>query len=113
MTLLRREMFHSDNGREINAVYLSRKSLSTKEMYLDIVHTIGPDAMDYSTMKLDLRHAHCPCPIDLAVVPDQEHDPHDSDQAILALLSKQLFASVRELSHVTSVSKLMVHWLCT
>jgi hypothetical protein len=78
-------------------LYLNQKGLSAKNIHLDIVYTLGLDAVDYSTVTLDLRDARCAGPMDLQAAPDHDHEPDDSDQAIVAALSEQPFASVREL----------------
>jgi hypothetical protein len=40
-------------------LYLSRKGLSVTNIHFDIVHTVGSDAVDYSTQTLYLRDARC------------------------------------------------------
>jgi hypothetical protein len=47
---------------------------------------------------LSLRDAHCAGLMDPEAFPDHDHEPDDIDQAILAALSEQSFASIRELS---------------
>jgi hypothetical protein len=81
--------------------FLSRKGLSAKDIHLDIVHTLGPDAIGYSTVALDLRDAPCASPMHPEAALDDNHEPDDTDQAILAAFSEHPFASVRKLSQLT------------
>jgi hypothetical protein len=89
--------------------YLSRKILLAKDIHLDLVHTLEPDAMSFFTVMLYLRGVRCVSPMDLKTAPDHDHEPDNSDQTILAALSEQLFASVRELSRLIHISKSVVH----
>jgi hypothetical protein len=77
-------------------VDLSLKSLSEKDISLDIVSTLGLDTVGYSTMTLSLRDARCACPMDEEAALDHDHEANDSDQAIFAALSEKPFASVRD-----------------
>jgi hypothetical protein len=79
-------------------LYLNRKSLSTNDIHLDIVHILRPVAIGYSTMTLYLRDARCADPMNPEATPDHDHEPDDTDQSILAALSKQPFASIQKLS---------------
>jgi hypothetical protein len=79
-------------------LYLSRKSLSAKHIHLDIVQTLRSDAVFYSIVMLYLRDAHCAGLMNPETFPDHDNEPDDTDQAILAALSEQPFASIRELS---------------
>jgi hypothetical protein len=44
--------------------------------------------------------------MDPDAAPDQDHEPDDADQPILAALSEQPFASVRKLSLLSQVTKI-------
>jgi hypothetical protein len=92
-------------------LYLSQKNLSVKGIHLDIVHALEHNAVGYSTVTLYLRDARCAGPMDPEAVPDHDVEPDDIDQAILTALSEQPFASVRELSWLTHVSRPVVHRL--
>jgi hypothetical protein len=83
--------------------YLSLKGMSAREVHDDIVATIGPDAVPYSSVTRYLREARFPPskpghhPADV----QRDRDLDDSDQAILAALEDSPFASVRQLSRLT------------
>jgi hypothetical protein len=80
--------------------YLSLKGMSAREIQDDIVFTLGPDAVSYSSVTHSLREAR---------FPPSKPEPHpsgvqrnldDSDQAILAALEDGPFASVPQLSRL-------------
>jgi hypothetical protein len=94
-------------------LYLSQNGLSVQYIHFDIVYTFEPDAIGYSTLTLYLRDVHCAGPMDPEAIPDHDHEPDDTDQAILAALSEQPFTLIRELSRLTHVSMSVVHQCLT
>jgi hypothetical protein len=81
--------------------YLSLKGMSAREIHNDIVATIGPDAMSYSSVTRYLREARSPPSKPEPHQADVQRDLDDLNQAILAALQDSLFASVRQLSQLT------------
>jgi hypothetical protein len=78
--------------------YLSLKGMSAREIHDDIVISLGPDAVSYSSVARYLCEARFP-PSKLEPHPaDLQRDLDDSDQAILAALEDSPFASVQQLS---------------
>jgi hypothetical protein len=81
--------------------YLSLKGMSAREIHDDIVATIRPDAVSYSSVTRYLREAQFlpskpePHPADV------QRDLDDSNQAILTALEDSPFVSVRELCPLT------------
>jgi hypothetical protein len=69
-----------------------RTASSAKDIHLDIVHTLGSDAVGYSTMMLYLPNARWVDPMDLETAPDDDYEPDDSYRAIFAALSEMPFA---------------------
>jgi hypothetical protein len=81
-------------------VYLSLKGISAREIHDEIVATLGPDAVSYSSVARYLRDARFP-PLKPEPYPvDVQRDLDDSDQVILATLEDSLFASVRQLARL-------------
>jgi hypothetical protein len=90
-------------------LYLARKRLSRLAIHDDLVTTLGPDALSYSSVMHDPRDAvfvssNPPTPLHRA---EAEFD--DCDQAILIALADQSFASVRQLSQLTHLPRTIVH----
>jgi hypothetical protein len=89
--------------------YLSLKGMSAHEIHDDIVTTLGPDALPYSSVTRYLRGARFlpskpePHPADV------QRDFDDSDQAILAALEDSSFASVRQLSRLTHLPSTTIY----
>jgi hypothetical protein len=81
--------------------YLSLKRISTREVHDDIVVTLGPDAMSYSSVTRYLREAQFSPSKPEFHTADVQRDLDDSDQAILATLEDSPFTSVRQLSQLT------------
>jgi hypothetical protein len=77
------------------AAYLSLKGMSAREIHNNIVATLGPDTVSYSSVTHYLREAQFlpskpePHPADV------QRDLDDSDQVVLAALEDRPFASVR------------------
>jgi hypothetical protein len=72
--------------------------MSAREIHNDIVATLGPDIMSYSSVTRYLREARFPLSKPEPHPSDVQRDLDDSDQAILAVLEDSLFPSVRQLS---------------
>jgi hypothetical protein len=64
-------------------LYFSRKGLSAKDIHIDIVHILEPDAVGYSTVTQYLRDMCCTGPMILEAAPDHDYESDDSDQEIL------------------------------
>jgi hypothetical protein len=86
--------------------YLSLKGMSTREIHDDIVATLGPDAVLYSSVTRYLREARFPPSKPEPHPIDVQRDLDDSDQVILAALEDNPFASVRlsRLAHLPSTT---------
>jgi hypothetical protein len=83
--------------------YLSLKGMAAREIHDDIVATLGPDAVSYSSVTRSLRGAQFP-PSKLEPHPadvQRDRDLDDSDQANLAALEDSPFPSVQQLSRLT------------
>jgi hypothetical protein len=99
---------HKMKQRPIVA-YLSLKGMSARKIHDDIVATLGPNAVSYSSVTRYLREARFhpskpePHPADV------QRDLDDSDQVILAALEDSLFASVRQLSRLTDLPSTIVY----
>jgi hypothetical protein len=83
------------------AAYLSLKGMSAREIHNDIVGTLGPDAVSYSSGTRSLREARFPPSKPEPHPADVQRDLLDSDEAILAALEDSPFALVRQLSRLT------------
>jgi hypothetical protein len=81
--------------------YLSLKVMLTREIHDDIVATLGPDAVSYSSVTRYLREARLPPSKPGPHPTDIQRDLDDSDQAIFAALEGSLYTSVRQLSRLT------------
>jgi hypothetical protein len=81
--------------------YLSLKGISAREIHDDIVATLGPDAVSYSSVTRYLREPRFPSSKPESHPADAERDFDDSDQVILAALEDSPFASVRQPSRLT------------
>jgi hypothetical protein len=81
--------------------YLSLKRMSSRKIHDDIVASLGPDAVSYSSVARYLREAQFPHSKPESHPVDVQRDLDDSDQIILASLEDSPFASVRQLSRLT------------
>jgi hypothetical protein len=91
--------------------YLSLKGMSARKIHDDIVATLGPDVVSYSSVTRCLREAQFP-PSKPEPEPhpaDVQRDLDDSDQAIFAALEDFPFASVWQLSRLTHLPSKIVH----
>jgi hypothetical protein len=80
--------------------YLSLKGMLAREIHDDIVATLGPDAVSYSSVTRYLCEARFPLSKPEPHPADVQRDLDDSDQAILTALEDNPFASVRQLSQL-------------
>jgi hypothetical protein len=81
--------------------YLSLEGMSARGVHDNIVTTLGPDAVSYSSVTCDLREARFPPSKPEPHPTDVQRNLDDSDQAILVALEDSPFASVRQLSRLT------------
>jgi transposase len=88
--------------------YLSLKGMSAREIHDDIVATIRPDAVSYSSVTRYLREARFPLSKPEPHPADVQRDLYDSGQAILAALEDNLFASARQLARLTHLPPTIV-----
>jgi hypothetical protein len=89
--------------------YLSLKGISAHQIHDEIIGTLGPDAMSYSSVTRYLREARFP-PLKPEPHPaDVQRDLNNSDHVILAALEDSPFASVRQLSRLTRLNSMTVH----
>jgi hypothetical protein len=72
--------------------------MSAREIHDDIVATLGPDTVSYSSVTRCLREARFPSSKPEPHPADVQRDLDDSDQVIIAALEDNPFASVRQLS---------------
>jgi hypothetical protein len=89
--------------------YLLLKEMLTREIHDDIVATLGPDAVSYTSVTRYLRKARFSPSKPESHPPDIQKDFDDSDQVILAALEDHLFASVRQLSRLTHLPSTTVY----
>jgi hypothetical protein len=89
--------------------YLSLKGMSAREIYDDIVATLGPDAVSYSSVTRYLREVQFPPSKPEPHPADVQRDLDDLDQAILAALEDNPFAPVRKLSRLTHLPSTTVY----
>jgi hypothetical protein len=71
--------------------------MSVREIHGDIVATIGPDAMSYSSVPHYLREARFPPSKQEPHPADARRDLDDLDQDVLAVFEDNRSASVRQL----------------
>jgi hypothetical protein len=88
--------------------YLSLKGMSAREIHDDIVATLGPDVVSYSSVARYFREARLPPSKPEPHTADVQRDLDDSYQAILVALEDSPFASVRELSRLTDLPSMTV-----
>jgi hypothetical protein len=81
--------------------YLSLKRISAPEIHDDIVVTLWPDAVSYSSVTRYLREARFPPSKPEPHRANVQRDLNDLDQAILTALEDSPLASVPQLSQLT------------
>jgi hypothetical protein len=89
--------------------YLSLKGMSAREVHDDIVATLGPEAVSYSSVTRDPREARFPPSKPEPDPADVQRDFDDSGQTILAALEDSALASVRQLSRLTHLPSTTVY----
>jgi hypothetical protein len=90
-------------------LYLARKELSVIAIHHDLVSTLGPEAVSYSSVTCYLREAIFVSSNSHANIPEAEFQFDDCDQAILLALVEQPFASIRELAQLIHQPRTTVH----
>jgi hypothetical protein len=89
--------------------YFSPKGTSARQIHDDIVDTLGPDALSYSSVIRDLREARFlpsksePHPADI------QRNLRDSDQIILSALEDSPFAPLQNVSRLTHLPSTTVY----
>jgi hypothetical protein len=83
--------------------------MSAREIHSDIVATLGPDAVSYSSVTRYLLKTRFPPSKPQFHPADVQRDLDDSDHAILAALEDSPFASMRQLSRLTYLSSTTVY----
>jgi hypothetical protein len=89
--------------------YLSLKGISVREIHNDIVSSLGPDAVSYSSVTRSLREAQFPPSKPELYPADAQRDFDDLNQAILVAFEDSLFDSVRKLSQLTHLPSTTVY----
>jgi hypothetical protein len=89
--------------------YLSLKWMLAPEIHDDIVATLGPNAVLYSSVTRYLRETRFPPSRPEPHPADVQRDLDDSDQVTLAALEESPFASVRQLSRLTHLPSTTVY----
>jgi hypothetical protein len=84
-------------------LYLARKRLQQLAIHRDIVATLGPEAVSYSSVTRYLSDAVLSSSNSVPHLPEQERKLDDCDQAILHAFAEQPFASIRELSQLAQL----------
>jgi hypothetical protein len=81
--------------------YLTKKELSAIAIHHDLVVTLCPEVVSYSSVTRYLREVIFVSSNSPATIPETEPQFDDCDQAILFALAEQPFASIRELARLT------------
>jgi hypothetical protein len=95
--------------QQMIVAYLDLKQISARAIHTDLVATLGSNAVAYSSVTRYLREARC--------LPSREEAPpveigrevDDADRDILFALGENPFASVRQLSRLTSLPSTIVY----
>jgi hypothetical protein len=66
---------------DLRSIVLSllSKGLSANDIHFDILHSVGPNVVGYSTITLYLREARSATVADPETAPDHDHKSDDSD----------------------------------
>ena len=90
-------------------LYLKEQGLSAKDIYNDIVHTLGPDVIGYSTVTKYVR-AESFFKNYIIIENDQNFSDAMENQILIKdALNKFPFASVREIAKITGIPKSTVY----
>jgi hypothetical protein len=89
--------------------YLSLKRMLAREIHDDIVATLRPNAVSYSSVTRQLREVRFPPSKPEPHPADVQRDLDDSDRATLAAIEDIAFASVRQLSRLTHLPSTTVY----
>jgi transcriptional regulator of acetoin/glycerol metabolism len=90
-------------------LYLARKGLTSMEIDNGLVATLGSDAKVYSSVTRFFHEAKFPWPNPPTTFSRENPSLDDSNEAILLALTEQPFASVRQLSRLTQMSRSTVY----
>jgi uncharacterized membrane protein len=86
-------------------LYLHLKGRSVHVIHGDLVATLGPKAVAYSTVRYYLREAKLST-AEVTLDPEpSSHHLDDSDRDILEALEEKPFSSVRKLARVTHIPR--------
>jgi hypothetical protein len=96
------------NQREV-VEYLHRKGPKPKAIYVDLVGTLGAEAVSHSTVTRWLRETRFTSNTQGLMFSESETHRDECDEAILSALQEYPFSSVRALSRVTHLSRTSVH----
>jgi hypothetical protein len=88
---------------------LAKKELSAIAIHHDLVATVGPEAVSYSSVTRYLREAMFVSSNSPATVPEEEPQFDDCDQAILLALAEQPSAPIQELARLTHLPRTTLH----
>jgi hypothetical protein len=95
---------------QISIVFsLARKELSAIAIHHDLVATLGPEAVRYSSVTRCLREVRFVSSDSPANIPEAETQFDDCDHAILFAFAQQPSASIRELARLTQLPRTAVH----
>jgi hypothetical protein len=89
--------------------YLSLKGVSAGEIHDDVLATLGPDTVSYSSVTRYLREARFPPSKPEPHPIDVQRDLDDSDQAILTALEDRPVLWVQQLSRLTHLPSTTVY----
>jgi hypothetical protein len=91
---------HQKTTQRPIVAYLSLKGMSARETHDDIVATLAPDAVSYSSVAGSVCEAQFPPSKPDPDTAEVQRDLDDSDHVILTALEDNPFASVRQLSRL-------------
>ena len=90
-------------------LYLHKKGLSAKEIHNDIIQTLGPNIIKYSTVTKYLRNQSFPLK-KITIENDQNFRDEEENQILVKNALKNFpFASVREIAKITQIPKSTVY----
>jgi hypothetical protein len=91
-------------------LYLRRKLPSARNVHGNVVNTLGPDAVNYATVTRWLREVAFISAVEEPSESPPTKDRDEVDDTILLVFAEQPFASMRNLSQLTHISRNSVHW---
>jgi hypothetical protein len=84
---------------------LARKGPSATEIHVDLAATLGPESVNYPSVKHYLHQVKFPTSKPNIIIAEPEPELDDSDEAISLGLSEQAFASVRKVTQFMHLSR--------